>query len=83
MQESVINLCKLNVGDTGYIVNVAGNLKIRTRLLELGFTKGTLVRILNISSLKKSFLLEIRGYILALRNSAVKLIDVTPAREKK
>ncbi len=83
MQESVINLCKLNVGDTGYIVNITGNLKIRTRLLELGFTKGTLVRILNISSLKKSFLLEIRGYILALRNSAVKLIDVTPAREKK
>lgn len=83
MQENVISLDRLKVGDTGYIVNVSGNLKIKTRLLELGFTKGTLIRILNISSLKNSFLVELRGYILALRNSAVKLIEVTPAKEKK
>lgn len=83
MQNSVKNLCNLTSGEAGYIASVNGNLKIKTRLLELGFTKGTLVRILNVSSLKKSYLLEIRGYILALRNTAVKLIDVIPSKETK
>lgn len=67
MQNNVINLSNLKVGETGYITSVNGNLKLKTRLLELGFTKGTLVRVLNISSLKNSYLVEIRGYILALR----------------
>ena len=83
MQKRTINLSKLTNGESGYITSVGGNLKLRTRLLELGFTKGTLVRVLNVSSLKNSYLLEIRGYILALRNNAVKLIEVIPSKEEK
>lgn len=82
MQNNVINLSNLKVGETGYITSVNGNLKLKTRLLELGFTKGTLVRVLNISSLKNSYLVEIRGYILALRSSVIKLIEITPSKEK-
>ena len=82
MQNNVINLSNLKVGETGYITSVNGNLKLRTRLLELGFTKGTLVRVLNISSLKNSYLVEIRGYILALRRGVIKLIEITPSKEK-
>ena len=83
MQNNVKNLTSLTVGESGYITKVGGNLKLKTRLLELGFTKGTLVKILNISSLKKSFLIEIRGYILALRENVIKLVEVTPSKEKK
>lgn len=83
MQNNLKNLTNLSSGEAGYIVNINGNLKIKTRLLELGFTKGTLVRILNVSSLKKSYLLEIRGYILALRHNAVKLVEVIPTKEAK
>ena len=83
MQNNVVNLKNLKSGESGYIVNVNGNLKLRSRMLELGFTKGTLVRILNISSLKKSFLIEIRGYILALRSDVISLIEVTPSKESK
>ncbi len=82
MQNNVINLSNLKVGETGYITSVNGNLKLKTRLLELGFTKGTLVRVLNISSLKNSYLVEIRGYILALRRGVIKLIEITPSKEK-
>lgn len=82
MQNNVINLSNLKVGETGYITSVNGNLKLKTRLLELGFTKGTLVRVLNISSLKNSYLVEIRGYILALRKGVIKLIEITPSKEK-
>ena len=82
MQNNLINLSNLKVGETGYITSVNGNLKLKTRLLELGFTKGTLVRVLNISSLKNSYLVEIRGYILALRRGVIKLIEITPSKEK-
>lgn len=82
MQNKVINLHNLKVGESGYIVNIKGNLKIKNRLLELGFTKGTLVKILNISSLKQSYLVEIRGYILAIRKSIAEIIEITPSREK-
>ena len=82
MQNNVINLSNLKVGETGYITSVNGNLKLKTRLLEVGFTKGTLVRVLNISSLKNSYLVEIRGYILALRRGVIKLIEITPSKEK-
>lgn len=74
--EKVINLTKLKIGQAGYITNVGGSSKMKTRLLELGFTKGTLVRVINVSSLKESFLIEVRGYMLALRKNAVSLIDV-------
>lgn len=82
MQKRTINLSTLNNGESGYIAKIDGNLKLKTRLLELGFTKGTLVKVLNVSSLKKSFLLDIRGYIIALRINAVKLIEIIPSKEK-
>ncbi|MGN1208503.1 MAG: ferrous iron transport protein A [Christensenellales bacterium] len=81
MQEKNVVLSNLKVKEAGYITKIGGNLKIKNRLCELGFTKGTLVRVLNISSLKQSYLLEIRGYILALRKSAVNLITVIPSKE--
>lgn len=81
MQKNIINLSNLNSGESGYITNISGNLKLKTRLMELGFTKGTLVKILNISSLKQSYLIEIRGYILALRKNVISLVEITPNKE--
>ena len=81
--DKFINLTNLKVGQAGYISKINGSLKIKTRLLELGFTKGTLVRVLNVSSLKESFLLEVRGYVIALRKNAVNLINVVLSTEKE
>lgn len=78
-----MNLTKLKIGQAGYIVNITGSSKMKTRLLELGFTKGTLVRIINVSSLKESFLIEVRGYMLALRKNAVSLIEVVLNSERE
>jgi len=83
MQKRSLNLSNLSAGESGYITKINEKLKIKTRLLELGFTKGTLVRVLNVSSLKNSYLLEIRGYILAIRHNAVKLIEIIPTKEEK
>lgn len=69
-------LSTLNQAESGFIVNITGSIHLKRRLLDLGFTNGTLVRIINISPLKNSFLLEIHGYILAIRSNAARCVQV-------
>lgn len=71
-----IMLSKLKIGESGIVVSINGDVHIKRRLLELGFTKGTKVKVLNISPLKSSFMLQVRGYTLALRNTSTNLILV-------
>lgn len=73
---NILNLTELKQNQTGIIDYVFGNIHLKRRLLDLGFTKGSQVKILNISPLKNSYLLEIHGYIIALRQNAVKNIQV-------
>ena len=72
-------LSTLNQLDSAFVVNIGGSTHLKRRLLDLGFTKGTLVRIINISPLKNSFLLEIHGYILSIRSNAARCIQVVKA----
>lgn len=70
------SLTELKQNQTGVIDYVFGNIHLKRRLLELGFTKGSRVRIINVSPLKNSYLLELHGYVIALRQNAVKNIQV-------
>lgn len=74
-----ISLTNLKEQESGFIVNITGSLHLKRRLLDLGFTHGTLVKVINISPLKNSFLLEIHGYIIALRRNAIKNIQMVRA----
>ncbi len=74
-----INLSLFKEQESGFIVNVTGPLHLKRRLLDLGFTHGTMVKVINISPLKNSFLLEIHGYIIALRHNAIKNIQMVKA----
>lgn len=69
-------LSDLKVGESAKIVSVFGNIKIKQRLLQLGLTTGQIVKVLNISSLKKSYLISARGYALAIRKSNLENIGV-------
>lgn len=73
------SLIEFNQNESGIIQTVTGSLHLKRRLLDLGFTKGSKIKVVNISPLKNSFLLEIHGYILALRQNAVKNILVVKA----
>lgn len=66
------NITNLNCGESAIICDVRGDLKIKKRLLELGFIKGEEVAVLAISSLKKTFLLKIQGYVIAIRHNILK-----------
>ena len=70
------SLSDYKVGDNLIIEDISAPLRLKRRLLDLGFVSGSKVRIINISPLKNSYLLEIHGYIRALRKNAVVSIKV-------
>ena len=58
------------------ICEIKTELKIKRRLLELGFIKDEKVLILKKSRLKGVYLLQIKGYVLALKKKEVANIMV-------
>ena len=72
----VKKLCELKRYQSGIILAVEGDVHLRRRLLELGLTNGTVVKILSISPLKNSFLIALRNYTLALRKNSLNLVSV-------
>lgn len=65
--------CKLN--KKYRVVEVNGDLKFKRRLLEFGFVD-TEVQVLHTSSLKGVFLVQLRGYVLAIRRAQAQAILV-------
>lgn len=51
--------------------------KVYRRFLELGFSLGQRVKVLEKSFQKKVFLIEIRGYVLSVRTSLLQKIEVS------
>lgn len=72
------NLFLLSNGETNVpykIKKIVGDIKIKRRLLDLGFVDTT-VKILKKSTLRGVFLLEIRHFVLALKQNEVQNIMV-------
>lgn len=72
----MIKLSELKQNQSGKIVAINGEKRAKQRLLQLGFSTGQIVRVLGISALKKSFLIGIRNYTLALRKESADLVGV-------
>ena len=68
---SMINLKNVKTGKYYKILDISqyATDKIRRRLLELGFTSGEYIKIIRKSLIGKTLLVEIRGYILSIRDS--------------
>lgn len=74
-----MNTTQLCCGKEGldyFVVQVSG--QIRNRLSELGFTKGTIVKIIRHSYNKGPLEISIRGFNIALRHEEAELITVKP-----
>ena len=66
------NITDLKVNEYAKIIKIEGDYKVKNRLLELGFVNDALIKVLAISSLKKTFLLEVQNSVIAIRNSTLK-----------
>ena len=73
----VKNLCEVEVLKEFKIIKIESEqIAIKRRLLELGFLPGRKLRINRKSLSKKTILVEIGGYLLALRCAVAKCIFV-------
>lgn len=68
----MLNITDLKVNEYAKIIKIEGDFKVKNRLLELGFVNDALIKVLAISSLKKTFLLEVQNSVIAIRNSTLK-----------
>lgn len=69
-------LSEVSINKTARVVEVVGDVYIKRRLLELGFVSDVEVKLLNVSPLKNSYLVALRGYTLALRKNSIELVSV-------
>ena len=67
LKQGIRRLSKLNVGEKGVIVNLAGKGAIIRRLLEMGLVRGEKVSVKDRSPLGDPIEIEIKGYRLSLR----------------
>lgn len=70
------NLCEIKAGQTCLIKNVNGAGKTKLRLMELGFNINSVITVISVSALKKSFLLKVYDVIIALRSNIANIIEV-------
>ena len=69
------SLDTLNPGESGVIVRIAAiSPRVRQRLLEMGLTKGTSVKVVRLAPLGDPLEISIRGYRLSLRRDEAESI---------
>ena len=71
-----LTLADLQTGERGMIVKVHGHGGFRHRILELGFVRGEIVRVLKNAPLRDPVEYEIMGTHVSLRHSEARKIDV-------
>ncbi|MCI8554975.1 MAG: ferrous iron transport protein A [Clostridia bacterium] len=57
-------------------ISVLAPIKIKRRLLELGFTRGVKARVVRKSLLGNAYMIELRGYTLTLRKDIVSFLQI-------
>lgn len=73
--ESFFSLCQGFENRRYKIVKIDASVKVKRRLLDLGFVNTTVI-ILKKSNFKGVFLLQLRGYVLSLKRKEVSTIMV-------
>lgn len=81
MENKILKLSDVKLNQTCKIKSIECDIRLKRRLLELGLCKDTEVKIINISPLKNSYLLELRGYVLAVRKSCALSVMVEMINE--
>lgn len=68
----------LKIGQICRIINIGNEASVRHRLMEMGLTKGTTVRLVRVAPLGDPIELDVRGYRLSIRKSEAMFISVEP-----
>lgn len=67
----------LRVGEGGRVTLLTGAADVRRRLLEMGLTPGTAVRVVRFAPLGDPMDIEVRGYHLSLRKEEARQVSLS------
>ena len=73
--DNCISLDQAELGKKYNVVDIKASINIKRRLLDFGFVNTT-ITLVNTSTLKGVYIVQIRNYLIALRKSEVKSIMV-------
>jgi ferrous iron transport protein A len=79
MEPAPPSLATVAVGGRVRVADVAGDDAVSLRLLEMGLTPGTAIRVVGRAPLGDPLELELRGYRLSLRRAEAARVAVVPA----
>ena len=66
----------LKVGESAKVVRLHGQGAVRRRIMDMGITRGTVVRVRKVAPLGDPFELTVRGYELSLRKADAQMIEI-------
>ena len=69
-------LKEVKVGETVTVIKLHGEGAIKRRIMDMGVTKGTEVRIQKVAPLGDPIEITVRGYELSIRKSDAEMIEV-------
>lgn len=72
-------LDKVQAGETVKVLKLNGEGALRRRIMEMGITKGTDVRVVKVAPLADPVEVQVRGYDLTLRKRDAEIIEVSDA----
>lgn len=70
-------LNEVKVGETVKVLKLNGEGALRRRIMEMGLTKGSVVKVTNIAPLGDPIEIEVRGYDLTLRKKDAEIVEVS------
>ena len=71
-----MNLRELAVGESAVIKKIGVRGALKQRLVDMGITKGTSVKVIKIAPLGDPIEIELRGYNLSIRKDDAKNIEI-------
>jgi ferrous iron transport protein A len=66
----------VRVGERAVVAGVSGSQPLRRRILDMGLTKGAVVRVSKVAPLGDPMEIVVRGYALTLRKADAKIVRV-------
>ncbi|KRL37293.1 FeoA family protein [Liquorilactobacillus uvarum] len=75
--EKLVSLSRVKVGNSGIVNKIIGNKALRKRLMDMGLTKNTVIKIHQIAPLGDPIELIVRNYKLSIRRNEADFVLVS------
>ena len=72
----MLTLRDVKIGETVTVVKLYGEGAIKRRIMEMGITKGVVIKVVKVAPLGDPLEINVRGYELSLRKADADLIEV-------